>query len=139
MLYNAAAQDDGLASVIAVCTAALGPSTQLVGPPGSALEKAAMTSGLRFVGEGFCDRAYEPDGQLRSRASPGAILDNQVNRVRQAMDIVELGEVIAHTGDVLALPAETICLHGDSAGALETARLVHETLKQAAIEIAPPQ
>lgn len=138
-LYNEAAQDEALAHMIAVCTAALGPKTQLVGPPHSALEAAAAAAGLRFIGEGFCDRAYQPDGQLLPRSQPGALLETQAERIRQAIDIAERSEVMANSGEILSMPAETICLHGDSSGALETARAVHDALTRASIQICPPE
>jgi len=137
-LYNMAARDAGLAhSVVGVVKATL-PGGRLVGPPASQLEQWARRQGVGYVREGFADRAYERDGSLRSRDLPGALLAHGEAQARRAVSLAVSGEVETHGGEVVALRADTICLHGDSPGALDSARAIRDALKQAGVALCPP-
>jgi len=137
-LYNMAARDAGLArSVVAVLEATL-PGGRLVGPPGSQLEQWARRQGVGYIREGFADRAYERDGSLRSRNLPGALLAHGEAQAQRAVSLAVSGEVETHGGEVVALRADTICLHGDSPGALDSARAIRDALKQAGVALCPP-
>ena len=101
--------------------------------------RAARDAGLPALAEAFADRAYNPDGTLRSRRLPGAVFDSPEDAARQALSIARDGRVHTHDGTWLPLSAETICLHGDAPGALDRARAVRQALQQAGIAIiAPP-
>lgn len=122
-LYHAANRDDALArAVVAGAMAALG-SPIVMGPPQGELALAAKRAGLKFAREGFADRAMRPDGSLVPRGEPGAVLHDP-NAVRaQAQALVTAGTF------------DTLCVHGDSPGALASAREVRAVLDA----IAPPR
>lgn len=128
-LYNMAAKDAGLAADIVTAMSSTLPNAHLVGPPTSALEKAAHGSGTRFVTEGFADRAYETDGSLRSRALPGAVFDTVAAQVEQARRFVMAGEVVTLEGKCLQQSIDTLCVHGDTPGALAAARAIRVALE----------
>jgi UPF0271 protein len=134
-LYNRAALDPVLAAVVAEAVAAVQPGIALIGLPASALLAAASRAGLRPVAEAFADRAYEPDGSLRSRSLPDAV--NQVPEAvaAQAVSIARDGRVRAVDGTWIATRVETLCLHGDTPGAVGLARAVREALAAAAVEV----
>ncbi|MEO1015763.1 MAG: 5-oxoprolinase subunit PxpA [Pseudomonadota bacterium] len=127
-LYNAAAADADLATVVVDAVLKSLPGATLVGPPNSSLSRAAQEQGLRFIAEGFADRAYEKTGALRDRRLEGAIIETEDARARQAEMIAVDRRAPAHGGGAIHLPAETICLHGDSPGALASARAIRERL-----------
>ena len=137
-LYNDAARDRALADLIAgVCATAL-PGAHLVGPPASELAAAASTHGLSYIAEGFADRAYAADGSLVPRTQPGAILQTDDARTSQALDLALNHAVKTQDGSTLAMPVQTICLHGDSPGALASARAIRAALIHAGLTIKTP-
>jgi 5-oxoprolinase (ATP-hydrolysing) subunit A len=123
-LYNQAAQDADLAEAIARAVKRFSVDLILVGLAGSGLLDAGRAIGLRVAGEAFPDRAYNPDGTLMSRHLPGAVLGDPqgaaANAVRLTREGIRFGGRVVHP--------DTLCLHGDSPGAVEKARLVRETL-----------
>ena len=138
-LYNHAAVDVPTAEAIVAAVRAYDPSLAVFAPPGSALLRAARDAGLPALAEAFADRAYTPDGTLRSRRLSGAVFDSAEDAARQALSIARDGRVHTYDGTWLPLRAETICLHGDAPGALDRARAVRQALEQAGIAImAPP-
>ena len=134
-LYNQAAIDAPLARLVSEIVAEGLPGAALVGPPGSELEAAAAETGLSFLAEGFADRAYTAEGRLVPRSEPGAVLECDEDRLAQALQIAREGEVTAHNGLTINLPARTICLHGDSPGALASAHAIRAALEAAGFEI----
>ena len=138
-LYNRAAADPSLAAAIVRAVAAVSDRLAVVGPPGSALLEEATTQGLRGLGEAFADRAYEPDGSLRSRRLEGAVLANPESVASRAVSIARDGRVTAFDGTVLTMAADTICLHGDTPGAVDNARAVRAALEAAGIAVAAPR
>lgn len=134
-LYNRAAVDPAVAAPIARAVASLDPTLRLVGPPGSALLAAAEAHGLRGVAEGFADRAYEVDGSLRSRRLPGAVHEDSAGAVAQAVEIALHGRVTSADGVEIDLPVETLCIHGDTPGAVAVAAAVREALAAAGVEV----
>ena len=130
-LYNMAASDRALSeSVVWVLLETL-PGASLFGPPGSELQSAASAAGIPFIAEGFADRAYEADGRLRSRAAPGAMIEDAAAQTRQALDIALHQCVTTYDGSVIALPVDTICVHGDTPEAVAAAREIRAALEQA--------
>lgn len=136
-LYNRAAADIELAAAVAGAVARLPKRLTLVGLAGSALIDAALAAGLPVADEAFADRAYEPDGSLRSRDLPGAVHTDPTLAAAQAVSIAGDGRVRAHDGSTLEIRADTICIHGDTPGAAAIARAVREALEAAGIEVRP--
>jgi UPF0271 protein len=120
-LYNDAVNDKELADVIATAIAATVPGAAFVGLPNSELQNAAVDHELVFVGEGFIDRAYQADGQLVPRSEPGA--------VHKSLELV-LPQAVSLVGKV-----DTLCIHGDTPGAAETAAAVRHELEKQGVEI----
>ncbi len=136
-LYNQAARDASLAAAIARATAKFSRSLVLVGLAGSRLLSAGLDAGLRVAGEGFPDRAYEPDGSLRSRRLPGALLEDPADIAAQAIRLSREGVRVETGGEPRYWMVETLCLHGDHPRAVENARVVRAALKQAGVLIQP--
>lgn len=136
-LYNRAAHDPEAAAAIARAVRRFSPSLMLVGLAGSALIDAGREAGLSVAEEAFADRGYEPDGSLRSRHLPGAVLDDPAAAAAQALAIVR-GVVTASDGSALAVRADTLCVHGDLPGAAARARAVRDALLAAGVDIRAP-
>jgi UPF0271 protein len=124
-LYADAARSPALAELVvgAAATAVSGRRVLVVGPPGSALERAARAGGLPFAAEGFVDRRYLADGSLAPRGAPGVIIEDLAARAAQALALAR-GGVVA-----------TLCVHSDAPGAVETAEAVRAALEGAGIPI----
>ena len=136
-LYNMAARDPEIARAIARGVARAGPRLILVGLANSALIQAAAEVGLPFAREGFADRAYEPDGNLRPRHLPGSVLTDPERAAEQAVQIVREGRVTASNGESIPLVVDTLCIHGDTPGAVEIARAVRQHLERAGVDVLP--
>jgi 5-oxoprolinase (ATP-hydrolysing) subunit A len=136
-LYNRAARDPSVAASIARAVRSVSRDLILVGLAGSAMLVAGTEAGLVVAAEAFADRAYEPDGSLRSRRLAGAVLPNAEAAAAQAVAIARDGHVVAHDGAEVKVRADTICIHGDTPEAAEVARAVREALEAAGIAIAP--
>jgi UPF0271 protein len=133
-LYNRAARDRDAADAIARAVRRFDPGLVLVGLAGSALVAAGRDAGLEVAEEAFADRAYEPDGSLRSREHEDAVLGDPAAAAAQAIAIVR-GGLRARDGSPIALRADTICVHGDLPGAAARARAVREALEAAGVEV----
>ncbi len=133
-LYNFAARDRAAADAIVRATRRFSADLILVGLAGSALVEAAVVAGLPRAGEAFVDRAYAPDGSLRDRRLPGALIDDPAAALNQALEIVQHGQVSTPEGD-LPLSADTLCLHGDTPGADRIALAVREGLDAAGVRV----
>jgi UPF0271 protein len=135
-LYNQAARDPNLARAIARGVRRLGGGVTLVGLATSLVFRAAaLDEGVTFAGEAFIDRAYEPDGSLARRGTPGAVLENAEEAGAQAVSIAATGQVTARDGSVVRMAAETLCLHGDNRSAMEIARAVRMALEAAGVKV----
>jgi 5-oxoprolinase (ATP-hydrolysing) subunit A len=134
-LYNRAARDSTIARIVARAVRSVSADLVLVGLCGSALLDAGRAEGLAVAAEAFADRAYEPDGSLRSRRLPGAILPTADSAARQAVGIARDGRVRAYDGTRIELRADTICIHGDTLDAVAYAREVRAALEAAAIHV----
>ncbi len=134
-LYNLAATRPPIANAIARAVARFDAALILVGQPGSALERAAREYRLRFAREGFADRAYNRDGTLRSRREPGALIDDPQRAAEQALQMVRAQTVTTPEGETIAMPVDTLCVHGDSPHAVEILRAVRAALKQNGVAV----
>lgn len=141
-LYNQAAVEPQVAdAVVAAVQAASWPRSgsglALLCPAGSQMAKKAEASGLVWYSEAFADRHYNPDGTLVSRDRPGAVIESAGEVVAQAVHLARHQRVRAHDGTEIEMPADSICLHGDTPGAIMLATAVRRGLEDAGIEIAP--
>lgn len=136
-LNNVSAVDADQARAIVDAVLAVDPSLPLLVLPGSQLESQATSAGLQTVSEAFPDRAYEADGQLRSRRLPGAVLHDVALITERAVQIACQGSVSTFDSEPLSLHAQSLCLHGDNVAALEAARAVARALHEAGVTVAP--
>lgn len=136
-LYHAAAESEETALALIESVIAVDPELAIMGYAGSDLKRWSEDKGLRFIGEAFVDRRYEMDGRLRARALPDAMIENDQEAARQALNIVVDEKVKAAEGSWIRLNAETLCIHGDSATALESATAVRAALEKAGVFIQP--
>lgn len=134
-LYTMACGDGAMADAIARAVAALDRSLILFGLPESELLRAGRAAGLRVAAEGFADRAYAPDGSLAPRSQPGSVLHDPALVAARAVRMARDREVVAVDGSIVRVEADTICLHGDTPGAVDLARAVRAALQEAGIEL----
>ena len=137
-LYNLAAVDEAVAVAIAESVRRIDPALRLVGLARSYSVAAAERVGLRAVEEAFVDRAYRLDGTLVPRTEPGAVVRDPALARERALALARGAPVSAEGGGVVRVIAGTLCLHGDTAGAVDIAREVHAGLRRAGIELARP-
>lgn len=113
------------------------PGTALVLPTGCRAMAMALRDELPACEEGFCDRAYRPDGGLVDRTEPGAVLSDPDEAAHQALGLAR-GAVVAADGSVLTLWVDTLCVHSDSPGAVAMAKAVRAALESAHMEVRAP-
>ena len=135
-LYNQAERDDAIARVIVEAVRRFDEDLVLFASPSSAMARDARAVGIRIAREGFADRAYEPDGTLRSRKLPGAVHTDPAVAAAQAVSIARDRSVRTSAGGTLAIEVDSLCIHGDTPGAPAIARAVREALARAGIEVA---
>lgn len=136
-LYNRAARDPQLAIAIALAVKEFDPSLIFVGLANSELVRAGKQVGLRVASEVFADRTYQPDGSLTSRKLPNAMVNDPHEAAARVIRMVQEGKVKAIDGSDLGVRADTVCIHGDTPGALEFARTIRQELEKAAIVTCP--
>lgn len=132
-LYNDSVFDLEKADLIAQVIAELDMDLAFLGGPNSEMSRAAADHGLRFIAEGFIDRRYTDDGHLLSRKIDGAVIKDQTARLNQARALATTGQVQTHSGKILTLETGSLCVHGDSAGAVETARQARAAIESEGI------
>lgn len=110
----------------------------VMGMPGTVLEQACGLRGLGFIAEAFADRAYAADGTLLPRGKAGAVLHDPDHVAERVLRLVTEGCVLAVDGTDLHIPATSICLHGDTEGAVEMARRVRRRLEEHGVVVAAP-
>lgn len=133
-LYHQADAEPELAAAVAGACAALGAG--LLGPPGGALLAAAAAAGVPAWPEGYLDRAYDPTGHLVPRDRPGAVLADPSAVAARAVDIATGRPVDAVGGGTLVLRVRSLCVHGDSPGAVDAARRARAALEGAGVVVA---
>jgi UPF0271 protein len=136
-LYHAAGEFPDIARAIAEAVRRFRTTLVLIGQAGSMLLEAGRDAGLPVAAEGFADRRYQADGSLVARGRPGAVLVDPEEAAAQALSIAREGIVVAEDGSRVEVHAQTICVHGDTAGAPAIARRVREVLQQQGIGVAP--
>ena len=128
-LYNTIAHDSAQALDVIAAIRAVDANLALVALAGSPLVRWAQDAGLRVVAEAFADRAYTPQGTLVSRREPGAVLHDSALVASRMLRLVRDGVVEAVDGSLARVQAQSICVHGDSPGAVEMARAVRMALE----------
>jgi UPF0271 protein len=136
-LSNVACEDDMTAQAIANAIKAVDPSLIFVVLANSRLVTAGEKANLPMVHEVFADRAYEDDGQLVSRRKPGAVLHDAKLITERVVRMVRDGEVISVNGKRMKMRTDTVCIHGDTPGAVDIARVLRMGLSDAGIAVAP--
>ncbi|PZF86886.1 LamB/YcsF family protein [Micromonospora deserti] len=136
-LYHAAARDESQAAALVAAVSEYDHELPLLCSAGSVLAQLAAGAGLRVVAEGFADRGYLPNGQLVPRTSPGALVTDPEQVAARAVRMATDRTVVAVDGTVIPCPVESICLHGDTPGAVRCAELVRVALIDAGVTPAP--
>lgn len=138
-LYNLAARDRTAADVIAATVHAFDPSLILYGLADSESTAAAEAAGLRVAHEAFAERAYDADGRLAPRGTPGAVLEDVDAALAQVRSLLRDGAVTARDGTRVPLHADTLCLHGDRPDAAAFARALRTALESEGIHVESPR
>jgi len=135
-LYNDCAKDALSSKIVAQTIQAIDPSIMLYGLSGSHTIKEARAIGLRSVQE--ADRTYQANGQLTPRYLDHALITDPIESAKQVLSMVLDQELKTDDGTMIAVNAETICIHGDHHGSVEIAKHLFNTLQQHKIEIKQP-
>lgn len=135
-LYNTIAVDPRQAGAVIDAVGAVDPGLPLVVLPGSVVERLAVEAGLRTIAEVFADRAYNPDGTLVSRTVPGAVLQDLGEITDHVLRLALDGKIQAVDGTVIDVAAESICVHGDTPGAVAMGRAVRVALEENGVDVA---
>jgi UPF0271 protein len=135
-LYNTAVTDQAQAGAVVDAVREYDPGLPVLGLPGSALLRSAERHGLRGVSEGFADRGYLPSGALVPRGRHGALVTDPAFVARRAVLMARDGIVLAVDGSEIACRIDSLCVHGDTPGAVGLAAAVREALSAEGIGIA---
>ncbi|KGJ02095.1 UPF0271 protein [Paracoccus halophilus] len=136
-LYNTTAADASQGASVIEAILAIDRRLALMGLAGSAILDQARRAGLDTIAEAFADRAYRPDGQLVSRRERGAVLHDPEQVAARMLRLAMTGEIEALDGTMLRLEADSICVHGDSPGAVEMAARTRQVLLENGVLITP--
>ncbi|MBA3693934.1 MAG: LamB/YcsF family protein [Acidobacteria bacterium] len=129
-LYNQAARDKNLAEAIAKAVKAIDENLVFYGLANSFLVSEAERIGLKTASEVFADRTYQADGTLTTRSQSNALIESVKKSCEQVLEMITAQTVTAVTGERVTLRADTVCIHGDGANALEFAREVKRSLEE---------
>lgn len=138
-LYNMAATQRELAEAVARATFAFDPALVLYAPPRSALAAAGKALGLHVAAEAFADRAYLADGSLAPRSMSGSVIAGVEEVVTRAMQMVIDRTVMAVDGTLVQLDADSLCIHGDTAGAPSLAAWIRAGLQSSGVDVRAPR
>jgi len=134
-LYNTIVTDREQAAAVVEAVHLVDATLPVLGMAGSAFFDEANRRGLRTVAEAFADRAYRPDGRLVSRREPGAVLQDPAAIAERVATMVTSGQVTAIDGSRIKVSVESVCVHGDSPGAVQIATAVRDRLKAAGADV----
>ena len=136
-LYNAIVTHEEQAGAVVAAVRAFNPDLVLMGLPGSVVLRLAEVAGLRTAHEAFADRAYTPEGHLVSRKEKDSVLHDPEQIARRCIAMATGEPILDINGDPITLQPDSICVHGDTPGAVEIARQVREALEGAGVPLAP--
>jgi 5-oxoprolinase (ATP-hydrolysing) subunit A len=134
-LYNTIMTNREHAAAVAEAVHMVDAGLPVLGLAGSVFFDEAHRRGMRTVAEAFADRAYRPDGQLVSRREPGAVLHDPVAIAERVVAIITTGQLTAVDGSTIQVHVESVCVHGDSPGAVQIATAVRDRLKADGIDL----
>ena len=134
-LYNTIAGNERQGQAVIDAIKAVDASLPLVGLAGSRILALARASGLNTVAEAFADRAYHRDGTLVSRREAGAVLHDPQQVAQRMLQLLTTGGVTSIEGEFTAIQADSLCVHGDSPGAIDMARQIRALLASNGIAI----
>ena len=134
-LYNTIVHHEQQAAAVVDAVRRYDPALPVLGLPGSVFLRLAADAGLRTLREAFADRGYRADGTLVPRREPGALLDDPAEVARRMVALVTTGTLSAVDGSVVAVEADSICVHGDTPGAVAMARGLRDALTAAGVEL----
>ena len=135
-LNNMASIDLELSSSIAKAIKAADPDLILLAPATSCLYIAGVESGLKTAGEIFADRTYDDDGNLTPRSQPNAIIHDPKQAADQVLSFLNSSKLITQSGKEIDAKIHSICVHGDSANAIDIARAVKDRLTEHGYQLA---
>jgi UPF0271 protein len=137
-LYNAAAKNEAYIEAIVEAVCVVNPKSVLFALAGSRMAKIAEEAGMHVAHEVFADRAYTPDGSLVSRNTAGAVIEDAKLVAKRAVKMAKERRTVAINGLAVEFDeVHTICVHGDTLGAVDLARAVKEALLAAEVEVLP--
>ncbi len=135
-LYNRAARDREQAAAVTAAVSSYDPALPVLSLPSSELAAAAASAGLPAVAEAFADRAYNDDATLVRRGTPGAVLTDSATVAARVTSLVIDGTLTSVSGKELRISARSVCIHGDTPGAVRLAWAVRAALEQAGVTLA---
>ena len=136
-LYNRTVHDEQQAAAVVAALVAYDPTLPLLGLPGSELLRHAEQAGLRTVTEAFADRGYTAQATLVPRSQPNALLHDAAEVAQRMVHMLVTGRLQSVDGTEVAVSARSICVHGDSPGAVAMAVAVRKAMAEAGVEIRP--
>ncbi|MFI9346119.1 LamB/YcsF family protein [Streptomyces sp. NPDC052773] len=134
-LYNRVVHDERQADAVVEGVLLADAALPVLGLPGSRLLELAAEAGLPAVPEAFADRAYTEQGTLVPRGQDGAVVTDPEAVVERSLSLARSGTVTARSGAVIEVRARSLCLHGDTPGAVELARQVRRRLEDAGVRV----
>lgn len=135
-LYNRAARDPAVSRIICAAVSACDSSLIIYGLSGGFTGQAAADAGLHFQNEVFADRTYRPDGSLTPRTEPNALIHDPATMLFQALTMIRHRQVRSSTGTLIAITADSICIHGDGDHAVKFAKILRVELERNGIDVA---
>ncbi|HET7922731.1 MAG TPA: 5-oxoprolinase subunit PxpA [Gammaproteobacteria bacterium] len=136
-LYNRMVDDAEVADQVLSALRRVNPALGILTLAGSLAAQRAQATGIAVFTEAFADRAYTKTGRLLARSQAGAVITDPRQVAERAVDMAVTGRVRSVTGESLPVRAQSLCVHGDTPGAVMLARAVREALERAGARIAP--
>jgi UPF0271 protein len=136
-MYNQAVNDEALARAICEAVLETEPDMVLLALSGSRWVEIAEDMGVRVAREIFADRALNHDGTLVSRSVPGSVIHDTDEVVERSLRMVTEGKATSLTGETIDVRADSLCLHGDTPGAVEMAKALRQALESEGVDIVP--
>ncbi|MEU1039962.1 LamB/YcsF family protein [Streptomyces sp. NPDC005551] len=134
-LYNRVVHDEEQAGAVVAGVLLADPALPVLGLPSSRLLDLARKAGLPAVTEAFADRAYTSEGTLVPRTEDGAVITDRDAVVARSVELARSGAVVSRSGERIAVRARSLCLHGDTPGAVDLARRVRARLEASGVRV----